>query len=476
MRRYLFAHEEDDLHNPGLRRKDADDGYEKQARTTRWWLSVLEWPVIQLRMKNGYRIEFPLYQQIMQWGTEEQKREVRAYVKTQPGGGFGADSVVEDTWQETVSKTATKLSGEVTSSLTDQDKPITIKAPPSSTDIVEEPAIPGELYYTVQPGDILIEVGERSGLYSTDFFRFNKQILARHGKELYPGEILRFPPHSKIGVPKQETQANSISTAQNSKGMAAADNLWLSPVNPDYVEPTASPLLNEWEMEMEGDAEVEVLPDVVNEEYAYTEEAVTITTNEQLLRWKKMKLPQILHELQDGYTLEQARIEFTKINYVKQDRLDQWIKTSIISYGWRPGKTPPVLNVSTVSYMSDGTAIIESPTANEAFNIAVKQIMLKEFQSYYWKDRATGKTNLKTIYYGSKEVVYNKRHVDQSLRKEWIEKLYHASGSLTLYQNALAEKNTGEAFVLLVKSAQEVLFYDKSETSCDGMLGPETVY
>jgi hypothetical protein len=221
MRRHLFAHEEDDLNNPGMRRHtDTDNDYAKQAQTTRWWLNVLQWPAIRLRMKNGYRIEYPLYQQIMKWGTEAHKQEVMEYVNTQPGGGFGETSVGENVSKETISQSETKKTDEGTNSLTEEQKSLKNQTPLPSTEIVEEPVIPGELHYTVQPGDILLEVGERSGLNSTEFFRLNKQVLARPGRELFPGEILRFPPHSKIGLAAEPSAQQTFPPESTTNTMA----------------------------------------------------------------------------------------------------------------------------------------------------------------------------------------------------------------------------------------------------------------
>ncbi len=215
MRRYLFAHDEDDLNNPGLRRRSDDDEQRKFDETMRGFINVITWPMVRNFMKNGYRIEYSLYRKIMKWGTEEHKREAEEYVKTQPGGGYGGTTVQGSVVQEIVNKKETEKETEKekpgTNTLTDEEKSVKKQSvPPAASPVQEEPAIPGERHYTVQPGDILIKVGERSGLTHTEFFRLNKQVLARPGKELYPGEILRFPPHSKIGVTAETAEQNTF--------------------------------------------------------------------------------------------------------------------------------------------------------------------------------------------------------------------------------------------------------------------------
>lgn len=212
------------------------------------------------------------------------------------------------------------------------------------------------------------------------------------------------------------------------------------------------------------------------ESFTYEEKAETFTTQDQKSRWEKMKLKDVLAELGAEYDIKHIREEFKIANPTAGDKLDNWIKRSIIDYGWRLGDKPPDITQTSVTRTVGDTPIIEAADLNVAFDIAVKEehgIELKEFESFYWKDKVSDKTSLQTIYYGSKEAQYNKKHVDQTQRLALIEDLYLASGDITLYNNALKEKNTGEAFVVLVKSAQEVLFYDQP-TEVDGMLGDQT--
>ncbi|MCU0435829.1 MAG: hypothetical protein MUC87_20385 [Bacteroidia bacterium] len=141
MRRYQFAHDEDDLNNPGLRRRSGDeDEHRKFDETMRGFINVITWPMVRNFMKNGYRIEYSLYRKIMRWGTEEHKLEVENYVKTQPGGGYGVSGAkIFATVESAIEFTKDGKEKNVT------DPPkggSTVVQPPLNTDYVEYGPVP----------------------------------------------------------------------------------------------------------------------------------------------------------------------------------------------------------------------------------------------------------------------------------------------------------------------------------------------
>ena len=61
MKRYLFAHEEDDLQHPGLRRNpEPESDYNSFRAGMQGHYTRVHWPVAQERMQKGWRIHSPL--------------------------------------------------------------------------------------------------------------------------------------------------------------------------------------------------------------------------------------------------------------------------------------------------------------------------------------------------------------------------------------------------------------------------------
>jgi hypothetical protein len=326
MRRYLFAHEEDDLNNPGLRRRaEVKDDFEESSRG---WVRVTLWPYTRFRMRQGYRIEQPLYSKIMQWGTEENKRELEAYVQTQPGGGFGGK----------VNSTGTELTEEV-----------------------------------------------QTGGDETD--------LAKEGA-------------SGVQVP----------------------------LNPDYVEPVAVPMVSEMEMEMNGDGVVEEVEQENNKgnplQNSSTEKPLEFGALESIedkiyyhyeyreIRKDINPFEPLTEEQKEKYNYSEAVAAFQKTHRIgidiTQKTFDQWVLRNLHD-GWKPGDYGYYYKMQPwEAGVEDNLLVIDAYGPEEAFGYVAKKY--GKGISYYFRKRISGILNKRIIVYASSGILGKEASYKQALK------------------------------------------------------------
>jgi len=193
------------------------------------------------------------------------------------------------------------------------------------------------------------------------------------------------------------------------------------------------------------------------------------------LDWQNLTAREIVEDKLGG-NYEEVYQQFLSKNPNDSKWMEGWIKQCIVEKKWDLGDPPrDIHEIVVTGHPVTGEAVIEAFSFSDARRKA-KDIGIQKYETFYWKRKISGEMEHFMKGYRGPEVYYNQRHLEGKNYETLVDELFKISGNEVAYEKALAEGKIDHAFTELVKSAQEIVFFDKPNQKelMDGMYGNDT--